>query len=121
MAKLFTRAKADRIEELLQSLVILGSARQVDDNKFVAALVVTELNTFSPNAIGVGANRHPAFISPYAGAVAAERSGYARVPLARGLARQFSSYSPAAQRRSSCCGRVCSALLHTPRLSFNIR
>ena len=37
MAKLFTRAKADRIEELLQSLVILGSARQVDGNKFVAA------------------------------------------------------------------------------------
>ncbi len=37
MAQLFTRAKADRIEELLQSLVILGSARQVDDNKFVAA------------------------------------------------------------------------------------
>ena len=37
MAKLFTRAKADRIEELLQSLVILGGARQVDDNKFVAA------------------------------------------------------------------------------------
>ncbi len=37
MAKLFTRAKADRIEELLQALVILGSARQVDDNKFVAA------------------------------------------------------------------------------------
>ena len=37
IAKLFTRAKADRIEELLQSLVILGSARQIDGNKFVAA------------------------------------------------------------------------------------
>ena len=37
MAQLFTRAKADRIEELLQSLVILGSARQIDGDKFVAA------------------------------------------------------------------------------------
>ena len=37
MAKQFTRANSDRIEELLLSLVALGSARQVDDNKFVAA------------------------------------------------------------------------------------
>ena len=37
MAKQFTRANSDRIEELLQSLVIMGNARQVDGNKFVAA------------------------------------------------------------------------------------
>ena len=37
MAKRFNRAKADQIEELLQSLVILGSARLVDGDKFVAA------------------------------------------------------------------------------------
>ena len=37
MAKHFTRANADRIEELLQSLVVMGNARQVDANKFVAA------------------------------------------------------------------------------------
>jgi hypothetical protein len=37
MAKLFSRGKADRIEELLQSLVILGSARKVDAEKYVSA------------------------------------------------------------------------------------
>jgi hypothetical protein len=37
MAKLFSRAKSERIQELLQSLVILGKARQVEDGKFVAA------------------------------------------------------------------------------------
>ena len=37
MAQQFTRANSDRIEELLLSLVALGSARQVDGNKFVAA------------------------------------------------------------------------------------
>ena len=37
MAKHFTRANAARIEELLQSLVVMGNARQVDANKYVAA------------------------------------------------------------------------------------
>ena len=37
MAKLFSRAKADRIEELLQSLTILGSAREVAEGKYVSA------------------------------------------------------------------------------------
>ena len=37
MAKRFTRGNADRIEELLQSLVTLGIARAVDGEKFVAA------------------------------------------------------------------------------------
>ena len=37
MAKRFSRAKADRLEELLQSLVILGSAREVEGGKYVSA------------------------------------------------------------------------------------
>ena len=37
MAKRFSRAKSDRIEELLQSLVILGSAREVDGDRYVSA------------------------------------------------------------------------------------
>ena len=37
MAKRFTRGNADRIEELLQSLVTLGIAREVEGDKFVAA------------------------------------------------------------------------------------
>ncbi len=37
MAKRFTKAKADRIEELLQTMVIMGNARQVEGDKFVAA------------------------------------------------------------------------------------
>jgi hypothetical protein len=37
MAKLFSRAKADRMEELLQSLTVLGSAREVADGKYVSA------------------------------------------------------------------------------------
>ena len=36
MAKRFSRAKSDRIEELLQSLVILGSAREVDGRNTVS-------------------------------------------------------------------------------------
>lgn len=37
MAKRFAKAKADRIEELLQTMVIMGNARQVEGDKFVAA------------------------------------------------------------------------------------
>jgi len=37
MAALFSRGNADRMEELLQSLVILGSAREVDEGRYVAA------------------------------------------------------------------------------------
>ncbi|MFT4560026.1 MAG: hypothetical protein ACI92S_005423, partial [Planctomycetaceae bacterium] len=37
MAKLFSRAKPDRMEELLQSLTVLGSAREVADGKYVSA------------------------------------------------------------------------------------
>jgi hypothetical protein len=37
MAKRFSRAKADRMEELLQSLTVLGSAREVDGGKYVSA------------------------------------------------------------------------------------
>jgi hypothetical protein len=37
MARLFSRAKADRTEELLQSLTVLGSAREVDEGKYVSA------------------------------------------------------------------------------------
>ena len=37
MAKRFTKAKADRIEELLLSLVTLGIARQVEGDRFVSA------------------------------------------------------------------------------------
>ena len=37
MAKRFTRGNADRIEELLQSLVTLGIAREVEGDKFVTA------------------------------------------------------------------------------------
>jgi hypothetical protein len=37
MAKLFSRAKADRMEELLQSLAILGSAREVESGLYVSA------------------------------------------------------------------------------------
>ena len=36
LAKQFTRANATRIEELLQTLVSLGQAREVEDGKFVA-------------------------------------------------------------------------------------
>ena len=37
MAKRFSRAKPDRMEELLQSLAILGSAREVETGKYVSA------------------------------------------------------------------------------------
>ena len=37
MAKLFSRAKADRMEKLLQSLTVLGSAREVAEGKYVSA------------------------------------------------------------------------------------
>jgi|GEM_PF-1466527 hypothetical protein len=37
MAQRFSRAKADRIEELLDSLVILGSAREVEPGNYVSA------------------------------------------------------------------------------------
>ena len=37
MAKLFSRAKPDRMEELLQSLTVLGSAREVETGKYVSA------------------------------------------------------------------------------------
>jgi hypothetical protein len=39
MAKRFSRAKSDRIEELLQSLVILGSAREVDGGNRISHVV----------------------------------------------------------------------------------
>jgi hypothetical protein len=35
-AKSFKRARADRIEELLQTLVLLGQARQVEEGKYAA-------------------------------------------------------------------------------------
>ena len=37
MAQRFTRGNADRIEELLQSLVTLGIAREVEGGKYVSA------------------------------------------------------------------------------------
>jgi hypothetical protein len=36
LAKSFTRARVDRIEELLQTLVTLGQARQAEDGKYIA-------------------------------------------------------------------------------------
>ena len=36
LAKRFQRARADRIEELLQTLVLLGQARQIEEGKYVA-------------------------------------------------------------------------------------
>ncbi len=36
LAKTFQRARADRIEELLQTLVLLGQARQVMEGKYAA-------------------------------------------------------------------------------------
>jgi len=37
LAARFSRAKADRIEDLLQSLVILGNAREVEPGRYVSA------------------------------------------------------------------------------------
>jgi hypothetical protein len=37
MAKRFSRAKADQVEELSQSLTVLGSAREVEPGKYVSA------------------------------------------------------------------------------------
>ncbi|HYY41630.1 MAG TPA: hypothetical protein VE775_02790 [Pyrinomonadaceae bacterium] len=34
LAKSFQRARVDRIEELLQTLVLLGQARQVEEGKY---------------------------------------------------------------------------------------
>ncbi len=36
LAKSFQRARVDRIEELLQTLVLLGQARQVEEGKYAA-------------------------------------------------------------------------------------
>jgi hypothetical protein len=37
MARRFSRAKPDQVEELLQSLTVLGSAREVEPGKYVSA------------------------------------------------------------------------------------
>ncbi len=37
VAKRFTRAKKDRIAELLETLSAIGKARQLDDGRYVAA------------------------------------------------------------------------------------
>jgi hypothetical protein len=37
LARQLTRARADRVEELLQTLVTLGRARQLDDGRYIAA------------------------------------------------------------------------------------
>ena len=37
MARLFSRAKAEQVEELLQSLTVLGSAREIEPGKYVSA------------------------------------------------------------------------------------
>ena len=37
VAKLFTRAKKDRIAELLATLAAIGKARELEDGRYVAA------------------------------------------------------------------------------------